>query len=80
MDRKLSSPFILPKVNLRPNLLMKKSTFDNYTKYTIMKTILNPITMVNFIWGTTIRLDITQMQNYTIGILKIMEHKHKVAR
>ena len=49
MDKKRLSPFTLHKDNLGLNLLMKKSMFDNSTRFKIMKIILNLISMENFI-------------------------------
>ena len=44
-----------------------------------MKTILSQIYMGNFTWVTKTQSDIIQMQNYTIGRLKIMKLKHEDA-
>ena len=78
MDRKSQSLFILPKENLGQNPLMKKSTFDNYIKFKITKTTLNPISMVSFTQATQTQWDIIWIQSYIIGKYKTTRPKQEV--
>ena len=80
MDRNSQYLSTHPKENLGQNLLMKKSTSDNYIKYKIMKTTQNPMSMANFTQVIKIQQDTTQTQNYMIGKSKTTRCKKEVAR
>ena len=70
---------IHPKENLGQNLLMKKSTFDNYIKFKTTRTTQNLISMVNYTQGIKIQQVTTQMQNYMIGKSRTTKHKQQGA-
>ena len=79
MDKKSQYLFIYPKENLGQNLLIKKSTSDNYIRSKTTRTTHNLISMVNCTQGIKIQQGTTLMQNYMIGKSRTMKHMQEDA-